>query len=465
MKAKGSSSLGAIEAAIARLEPPLVFAIFAAATLLQLNALLHHGYMGQDYFSSAAAAERAVHMTPPRWVVYVGINPPALFWLAGLVHWVTGSASYIAATGFVFVVASALAMYLWWLLAKATIREATLRVAAMLCLAFLPVRLIHSVVYAGDAVVLLPFTLVVWFTYQLLRATEPRKQLACAVGLSVALLASISAKYTMASALPLELLLLFVFRRAFPSRRVLITTLVLVVVVPGLLAVFYRYVYNHLPNTDTRRPVWGHDMNWRSLLMLRPADVDVLGAPWYIDKIRINGAETYNLLVPNLHSYPGLLHYSIFTDPLNIFQYDPTDNYYGARDDLHQRLMTFAVRWAVPLSLLMVGAAVVFAARGLSYLRGLRDGPLDRRLPILIVLLFSVAFFANIALLMPFVEQAYYCGYWTARLVLPALLGFGLLGFTLLDERLRWSGARLAVLAYVAVQATTHASFLWVRGA
>jgi len=127
--------------------------------------------------------------------------------------------------------------------------------------------------------------------------------------------------------------------------------------------------------------------------------------------------------------------------------------------------MTWAVRWAVPLSLLIVGATAVYFFRALSYLRGLRDGPLDRRLPILAILLFSLAFFANIALFMPFVQQAYYCGYWTARLILPALLGFGLLGFTLLDERLRSSGPRLAVLAYAAVQATLHASFLWVLGA
>jgi hypothetical protein len=457
--------MSTVEAAIARFEGKIVFAIFAAATLLQLNGILHHGYMGQDYWSSAEAAAHAVRMPPGKWVVYVGTNPPALFWLTGLVYWLTGSASYVAATAFVFVAANTIAMYIWWRLSKVTIREATLRVAAMLTLAFLPVRLIHAVVYAGDAVVVLPFTVVVWLSYQLFKETDPRKQVKLTVALCLALLASISSKYTMASVLPLFVVLLLVLRRNFPSRSYLIAAIVLLFVVPGALAGFYHHVYSHLPATDTRRVFWGHDMDWRSVFLPRLADVDVLGAPWYIDKIRIAGVERYNLLVPNLHSYPGLLHYSIFTDPLNIFQYDPTDNYFGARDATHQSLMTFAVRWAIPLTLLVCAAVVVYLFRALATLRGLRDGPLDRKLPILLVLAFSLAFFMNIALFLPFVRDAYYCGYWTARLVLPALLGFGLLGFTLLDERLRWSGARLAVLAYAVVFATVNFSFLWVVGA
>jgi hypothetical protein len=206
-------------------------------------------------------------------------------------------------------------------------------------------------------------------------------------------------------------------------------------------------------------------MNWRSLLMLRPADVDVLNAPSYTDTIQIDGADRYNVLVSNRHSYPGLLHYSSFTDPLNIFQYDPTDSYFGARDGAHQRLMTFAVRWALPVSLLMIAATAIYAFRTVGYLRALRQGPADRRLPVLLVLFFSLAFFANIAVLLPLVQNAYHHGYWLARLVLPAMLGFALLGFTLLDERLHWPGARLAVVGYCLVHATVNASFLWVRGA
>jgi hypothetical protein len=448
------SWLGALEAAVARFERPAIHVIFAAATLLQINAILHHGYMGQDYVANAEAAARAVAMPAPKWIVYVGTNPPAVFWLAALVHWLTGSTSYVAATSFVFMVANTVALYVWWLLAKATIRDATLRVAAMLALAFMPARLIHSVVYAGDAVVVLPFTLVVWFSYELFRSTEPRRQMRLAVALSAALVASVASKYTTASALPLELLLIGAFAGSFRSRKVLLVTVVLVVIVPACVAAYYRHVYAHMPTTDERRIFWGHDMTWRSLLMLRAGDVDVLHARWYMD-----------MLEPNVHSYPGLLHYSTFTDPLNIFQYDPTDGYFGARSDWHQRLMTFAVRWAVALSLLMIAATATYAGRAVVQLRALREGLAGRRLAVLFVLLFSLAFFANIAVFLPFVQQAYHCGYWLSRLVLPALLGFALLAFALVDELPRWPGARLAVLAYALVHAAVNASFLWVLGA
>lgn len=453
MKMLVSRWLGSLEATIARFERRLIYVIFAAATLLQLDAILHHGYMGQDYGTSAEAAARAIQLPAPRWIVYVGTNTPAMFWLAAFVHWATGSASYIAVTSFFFAVASTVALYVWWLLAKATIGEATLRVAAMLTLSFLPVRLIHSVVYAGDAVVVLPFTLVVWFSYELFRATDRHKQRRLAVALSAALVAGIFSKFTTASAVPIELLLLLVCSRNFRAHKDLVATLVLIVIVPACLAVFYQHVYSHLPDTDGRRIFWGHDMSWRSLLMLRAADVDVLKAPLYLD-----------VLASNQHSYPGLLHYSIFTDPLNIFQYDPSDSYFGVRPKAYQHLMTFAVRWAVPLSLVMIGAAAAYSVRAIFYLRALREGFVDRRLPTLLVLFLSLAFFANIAVVLPFVQRAYYFGYWTSRLVLPALLGFGLLAFALLDARLRWRGARLAVLAYCIVHATVNARFLWMRG-
>ena len=47
---------------------------------------------------------------------------------------------------------------------------------------------------------------------------------------------------------------------------------------------------------------------------------------------------------------------------------------------------------------------------------------------------------------------------------MPALLGCCFLGFVFLDEILRWTAARAAVLAYAAAQAALHASFLWARG-
>jgi hypothetical protein len=453
-----SHPLSAFEAAIARVERPLRFGILAATTILQANAILHHGFLGQDRLIHMEAAGKAILLPPPRWIVYEGTNPPGLYWLSALVRCATGSTAYIAATSFVLVVLNVIALYVWTRLARRTIRQPSLRIAALLTLAFLPFRLIHSTVFAADGLAVLPFTLVIWLTYELFQAPDPRRQTRLVVALGAALMAGIFSKYTMVSALPVVLALLVVFRQRLSSRRIRAGALLVLVVLPGLFAVLQ---YRRVPHDGPGLQYWAREMEWRSVFMLRAADREVLRAPEYLDKNPSDAGETYNLLVINRHSYPALLHLSMFTDVLNIFQYDPADSYFRRRDDLHQRLMTAAVRSAIPLSLLMIGATVIYLARCLRRRRSSGGG---NEFPATILVAFSVAFFANISLFLPFMQFSYLHGYWLARLVMPALLGLCFLGFVFLDGVLRWTGARGAVLAYAVAQSALHASFLWARG-
>jgi len=53
-------SLDAFEAAIARSERALMFIIFAATAVLQLNGVLHHTFMGQDWGYHASNAAQAL---------------------------------------------------------------------------------------------------------------------------------------------------------------------------------------------------------------------------------------------------------------------------------------------------------------------------------------------------------------------------------------------------------------------
>jgi len=248
------------------------------------------------------------------------------------------------------------------------------------------------------------------------------------------------------------------------SPKVRAGALLLLLVLPGLFAVVQYRICARLPADGPGLQYWAHEMEWRSLLMLRPADRDVLRAPQYLDRTTVDGVEVDNLLVINRHSYPALLHLSMFTDVLNIFQYDAADSYFRPRNDLNQRLMTIAVRSAIPLSLLMIAATLTYLLRVPRCLRRLRAFRGGDELPAMILVAFSVAFFANISLFLPFMQYAYHHGYWLARLVMPALLGCCFLGFVFLDEILRWTAARAAVLAYAAAQAALHASFLWARG-
>jgi hypothetical protein len=76
-----------LESWIARHERSLTLGIFAVAALLQLNRVLHHGYMGQDWHDHASNAARAIEKPPFQWFVYAGTNPPGLYWLSAFVHW------------------------------------------------------------------------------------------------------------------------------------------------------------------------------------------------------------------------------------------------------------------------------------------------------------------------------------------------------------------------------------------
>jgi hypothetical protein len=455
-------SLSGLEWAIARVERRLVFAILAVAAVVQANGILHHAFMGQDWGIHQAAAAQATQL--PGWVVYVGSNPPALYWLSAVVQSATGSTAYIAVTSFVLVVLNLVALQVWARMARGTIRQPSLRIAALLTLAFLPFRLVHSTVFASDALAVLPFTLVAWLTYELFNTDDPRRQIRLVVALGAALIAGILSKYTLASAVPVTLVLLLALRHRLSSTRIRAGALVLLVVVPGSFAVMQYRIYARLPDDDLGKQRWASEMSWRSLLIFRAADREILHAPQYTEKVVLDGVEVEKLLVNNRHSYPALLHLSMFTDVMNIFQYDAADSYFRPRNPRHQRLMTVAVRSAIPLSLLMIAATAAYLIRAPRCVSRLRDTRTGNELPALILLGFSVAFLANIGLLLPFVAHAYRYGYWLARLVMPALLGCCFLGFVFLDELLRWTAARGAVLVYATAQAALHASFLWARG-
>lgn len=160
---------------VARRERTWTSVILVTVMLVQMNGLLHHGFMGQDWGILPGAAAEAIRQPPPRWIVYITTNPPGLFWLCALIQFVTGTTQYLAATGFVLVGLNLIALGIWARLGRAVIRRPSLRLATLLTLAFLPVRVIHSTVFASDALVVLPFTLTIWLFSELFRAVEPRR--------------------------------------------------------------------------------------------------------------------------------------------------------------------------------------------------------------------------------------------------------------------------------------------------
>jgi len=437
--------------------------ILLVSFLVQGNALLHHGYMGQDYPQHSNSILHA--MQTAHWWLHETSNPPLLYWLGAFIHHITLSANYEAVLSLILVILNMFALYAWFKLSQSIIRSPLLRIAALLTLAFLPFRLIHSEVLATDGLAVLPFSLVILLFARMLRTRNPRKQLVLAALLSATLMLGLLAKYTMVSAVAVTLLLLVFFRRSFASRATWVVALFLIVAIPATLA---RSEYRHYRDsrTDERwKQTWRHEMQWRNLVFLKQADREILHAPSYDETILVNGEPVFNLSINNKHSYPALLHLSMYTDVLNIFQYDETDWYFGARSEQNQSRMALTVKSAILLSALTVVAVVACLLRILFFLwrdrSQLACRPLREQV---IVLGFSLAFFANIACLLPYIGYVYEAGYWLARLVMPALLGFIFIVFVFLDDYVKSRRAHLVVLAYAVGQAALHMSFLWPRG-
>jgi hypothetical protein len=206
------------------------------------------------------------------------------------------------------------------------------------------------------------------------------------------------------------------------------------------------------------------ELNIRSVLFFRAADEKLLRAPAY-DKDSGRGSkevDKYELGIPNKYSYIGLLHVGVFTDILNVYQYDPTDSYFGPRTRTAQKRMTLAVKTALPYTFCALVACPWLLVTG-AWNVLFRRRPCQ--LPILIILTVSFAFWLVIVIFLPF-TGALGGGYWLPRLVVPALFGFFLITFTFIAQspvgRNRFG--RLAVLAAVLFQAGLTLSFMWPWG-
>ena len=445
-------------------EKRVFLCILAVSLAVQANALLHHGYMGQDY--QAHSEGLALAIDSPNWWIHRATNPPLLYWLGALLHHITLSTAYEGLLGLCLVVLNLGALYAWFALIQRVIASPLIRIAALITVTFLPFRLIHSAVLAGDGLSVLPFSLVILLFSKLLRAGSKQRERLFVLLLSVALGLGILTKYTMVSALPVAALLLVYFKSSFTNFRIWLFAFAFVVIMPAGVALMEFHEFSTATLHTHARPSSGRDMLWRSLLFPRLVDLELLEAPPFNATTLINGESTYQLLISNKFSYPGLLHLSMYTDVLNVFQYDPTDSYFGRRGPQSQWRMAIAVKLGLITSLLALTAVIGYSLRFARVL--LRDrlkAYFGSHREQAVILAFSLAWFCNIALVLPYVNNAYHEGYWLSRLVMQPLMGFVVLGFVVLGEVVKSRVVQLSLLGFAVAQALLHLSFLWPRGA
>ena len=106
-------------------------------------------------------------------------------------------------------------------------------------------------------------------------------------------------------------------------------------------------------------------------------------------------------------------------------------------------------------ALALVGTAWLL----LSALYQLLKGDIQREH---ITILLGVAYFLLMFLPIPFVHGAALFGYWTPRLILPALLAFFLAGFLFIDQKVLPNSLAIAIAVefLVAIQCTVEAIML-----
>jgi hypothetical protein len=445
-----------------RAELGCVLVALGVYLLFQLHALAFHGYQGQDWnMHTQWIAQAAEHS----WEFFSHYeqgrtNPPLYHLLAGTVKRLVAAPKDMLAIGLMNVVFGFIGACCTYGVIGRLIASPLLRVAAMVFFLFLPFAMIHAEVVASDALATPLFWILLWLVVRFPANGSKKAFLLSTVSIAMLLLAGLYVKFTfgsfvVASAVWIAMLW---WTRGIVDRR-LAVMLIVIVAVPALVgyreAVRFRSQATdpwgiQAPSLNRLR---GGAMNLRSMVWFRAADADVLSAPVYNRMVE----GEYDLLRSNKHSLPALIHLATFSDILNIYQYDPEDQYFGRRTSRNQGRMEVAVRSGIAASLLAVIGVLVL---GVASVRGVVQRRNARNLPLFTVLLCCGAWFANIVMMFPFIPTVYAGGFWLPRLIAPALIGFFVVGFALVDQ-LPWKNLHLAVLVYAVAQSAIHASFLW----
>ena len=435
--------------------------LLAVYLVVQFASVRRESYAGQDFGTHTAMMEAIRASNGAKWFSMDGTNRPGIYWLASLCKTYTNNKYTYELHSQFWVVLGAFALLLFHRTLLTTVRAPELRVAAMAIIALLPAHLIAGVVYAGDIAVMLPFTFAAWALTRSLSTTERGTALryAAYAGLSLSVGNFLKVSFLMLPVAALvAIVLVWRWGRIRAAQAGL--TILLAVVVPLLVGgALHQRNQRELARAEERHVFWWDgrgEMSWRSLLWFRPADRAVLDAPIYWDE---NPESQLVLVQPGVHSYPALLHLSVFTDVLN---YAPKGQYAAAtpRPEPQRSYAILSVRGGVIWSVLAVISAFSLAA---LLLAALIRPSLAPTTGLAVFALHGAVWFLPIMLILPYLRSAYTWGYWLSRLVVPGLWAAGFACAWLLDRilpaRTRWWFR--GVLAAALLQAYWQFRSLW----
>ncbi len=407
----------------------LIRVILGLFVTVAFRAIHHNAMHGQDISTHMIHTRRMLDV-PGLWFTNDITFRPLLYWIGGwCVQFTNGTYGYQLAS-MIFTLAGATALALVHDATRRVIGTPVLRVAGIALIAFLPMTVITTVVYAADTAVSLPFILAGWALMVCLEQAVERRAagFAALAGLAFAIGNLTKATFLgLPAAVAIVMLLLWRSRRLSWRRAGVITVLTLAA--PGLVGLWI----NQKAKRETAGGGTVHTFNWkgtgemtfRSLLLVKDSDRRILDAPEYLTTAKRETGDYYPLLLENNYSYPALLHLGVFSDVLNF-----ANNSVTPRPEPARSAAKLSVRLGLAFTLPALIAVLVLILRTSVALAVPRLMPST---PALIWSVLALAWYLPIFLTLPFVAHVYVMGYWLPRLVMPSIWIFLLMPFAWAD--------------------------------
>lgn len=396
--------------------------------LISVFAAFRGGYIGPDYDTHFA------RLTEWHKIFDFSTTSPPTYYLLG--HWlfllIGSNNGFPIALSIAQSALNAFAMWWFFIYTEQRFRSRVIHLAMVFFLAFLPVRVIHAAVIGTDSMTVPLFVLVLFLLDRCLSEEIPDTWSAMFLGLGLAV--AVWTKYSFMAFIPAVFLILLSVRAEHRWKFQRFAAIcVLTLLLPSALALhsFWASSRVHGYNTEKHWLEKGEapDMSYRDLLLVKRTDLQLFRAPEYFKREILQG---------HRYSYLGLVHLGIFTDTMNLFQVLTVPQHFGSvlipdqkarqpwKTPVMQVSMCLGVIWTV-LVLVSVPWSLFEAFRNLI------DRKLNRED---VTAVLGIAFFLIVFLLIPFVHAGALFGYWTPRLILPALLSFYLAAFSFIDTKI-----------------------------
>ena len=437
------------------IRPLWAFAL-VVSFLLSVFAAFGGGYVGPDYDKHLPRL-----LDPSKIFDLSATSPPTYYLLGHALFLVIGRNNAFPITlSITQAVINVVAMWWFFLYTERRFNSPLIHLSLVFFLAFLPVRIIHATTIGPDSITIPLFVLLLFLFDRFLSDESSTAKNAALLGVGMGL--AVWTKYSFMALIPaIFLLLTGMWARRRWKLRHFLTICALSLVFPSLLTLYSFRASSRLHGWNTekhwlpkgRQP----EMDYKDLFSVKAADLRLFEAPEMFKHDPSEGRQYHvGFRVAHKHSYLGLSHMGVFTDPLNLFQELPVSQRIDRFliPDLKIRRpwktpvmvasMSLGTLWTI---LALIGTPLIF----LGAFTHLCEDKLERED---VLAFLGGAYFLLMFLPIPFVNNGVMSGYWDPRLILAPLLYFFCAAFLLIDKSIASSSKTIAavVLALVIIQ-------------